>query len=163
MADSMTPGDTSSTVDFHAAHSPFGAFASFTCGLCPATNGTAEGTCGGFSIGARKPAAQNLYIGYRRGAGPWRLLPFFRPKPDRSAEFTTEQVAQAKHNIPHEAVGQGEIRRTLGIATDKFEVGLHSPSPSSRILSASAELLAMDPARRRSSLVGAGGLGGHGG
>jgi hypothetical protein len=148
MADSMNPGDISKSVDFHAAHSPFGAFASFTCGLCQATNGTSGGTCGGFSIGSRKPAAQNLYIGYRRGAGPWRLLPFFQPKVDRAAEFTTEQVAQAKHDIPFEAVGQDEINRTLGIATDKFEVGPFAFtlfSPFERI----PELSTMDPERQK--------------
>lgn len=148
MADSMTPGEISKSVDFHAAHSPFGAFASFTCGLCSATNGTPGGTCGGFSIGARKPAAQNLYIGYRRGTGPWRLLPFFHPKADRSAEFTTEQVAHAKFDIPYQAVGQGEIKRTLAPATDRFEVGPFSFtlfSPFERI----AELSTMDPLRQK--------------
>jgi hypothetical protein len=128
----MNPGNPSIGVDYHAAHSPFGAFASFTCGLCPATNGSALGTPGGFSIGSRRPAAQNLFIGYRRGGGPWRLLPFFKPKADRSAEFTTEQTAEAKHDIPFGPVPQAEIRRTLGLATDRFEAGpfsftLHSP------------------------------------
>jgi hypothetical protein len=144
----MNPGNISKSVDFHAAHSPFGAFASFTCGLCFANNGNAIGTCGGFSIGSRRPAAQNLYIGYRRGAGPWRLLPFFQPKADRSAEFTTEQIGSAKHDIPFQAVGQGEIKRTLGLASDRFEVGPFAftlYSPFERI----GELTALDAQRQK--------------
>ena len=129
----MNPGNPSRNVDYHAAHSPFGAFASFTCGLCSANNGSKLGTSGGFSIGARRPAAQNLYIGYRKGQGAWNLLPFFQPRVDRGADFAAEHVASAKAGeVEVHPIAQADIRRTLGLASDRFESGpfaftLHSP------------------------------------
>ncbi|HZZ17838.1 MAG TPA: glycoside hydrolase family 52 protein [Opitutaceae bacterium] len=145
----MNPGDILKNVDYHAAHSPFGAFASFTCGLCSATNGNASGTAGGFSIGARKPASQNLFIGYRRGSGPWNLLPFFKPMVDRSADFTAEHVASKKAGeVDVKPIPQDQIQRTLGLASDTFKSGpfrfsLHSHFE--RI----AELTALDKDRQK--------------
>jgi hypothetical protein len=145
----MSHPDFPATVDYHVAHAPFGAFASFTCGLCTATNGTTGAGPGGFSIGSRRPAAQNLFIGYRRGAGPWRLLPFIQPKADRAAEFTTDQVSlEQELAVAHEIIPPGEVRRTLGMASDRFEAGplaFSLYSPFERI----PELNALDAERQK--------------
>ena len=120
----MASTDFPLNVDYHAAHAPFGAFASFTCGLCSGVNGHPAGTPGGFSIGQRRPAAQNLYIGYRRGAGPWRLLPFLRPQADRSAEFTGDQASVERGlQVPFEVMATAELTRTIGMASDRFAAG----------------------------------------
>jgi hypothetical protein len=120
----MTTGNISKSVNFHAAHSPFGAFASFTCGLCTANNGKAPGTSGGFAIGARRPASQSLFIGYRKGTGPWRLLPFFQPRPDRGMEFTAEQaVSEKEKEISVDPIALAEIKRSLELSSDRFETG----------------------------------------
>jgi xylan 1,4-beta-xylosidase len=145
----MNPGEALRNVDYHAAHSPFGAFASFTCGLCFANNGNPAGTTGGFSISSRKPAGQNLFIGYRRGSGAWNLLPFFKPMVDRSADFTAEHVASKKAGeVDVKAIPQDQIRRTLSLASDLFEVGPFTFSLHSHF-ERIPELGALDPERRK--------------
>jgi len=145
MADPAFPASP----DYHAAHAPFGAFASFTCGLCLGANGSPAGTPGGFGLGARKPGTQNVYVGYRRGGAPWRLLPFLRPQADRAADFTGESAkVDRARDVPFEVLPVAAVTRTLGLASDRFAAGplefsLHSHFE--RI----ADLAALPPARER--------------
>ncbi len=108
---------------YHTQHSPFGAFASFTCGLIDAP--------GGFGQALRGPAQQNLYVGYRRGENHWRLLPFFKPVASAIGTFIGEhqQAAQVKK---WGSIRPNEFSRTLTWASDTwafegFRFGLRSP------------------------------------
>ncbi len=57
------------SIDFHAHHSPLGAYASFTCGRF--------GAGGGLNIEGAKPAGQDLVIGWIEADGTVRALPFY--------------------------------------------------------------------------------------
>jgi hypothetical protein len=109
--------------NFHAHHSPFGAFASFTCGLVTAFGDPQAEDPGGFGQSLRKPASNNVYIAWRRGKSSWQALPFFRPRADRAAEFTGEQAAKAKASRPVTPIPESKYQRTFGLASDRFESG----------------------------------------
>ena len=79
------------SIDFHAHHSPQGAYATFTCGRF--------GVGGGPTIEGVQPASMDLVIGYAdRGTEDMHALPFFRGagNPDFS-DFATD-AATAPRN-----------------------------------------------------------------
>ncbi|HEU5077978.1 MAG TPA: glycoside hydrolase family 52 protein [Opitutaceae bacterium] len=109
---------------FHTQHSPFGAFASFTIGLVDAP--------GGFGQSLRGAARQNVYIGYRHGQAPWRLLPFFKPVASQMANYTGEGSLQSAGAKSTQTIRPEEYTRTLGWAsntwkTENFSFGLRTP------------------------------------
>lgn len=97
---------------YHVQHSPFGAFASFTCGLVDAP--------GGFGQSLRGPARQNLYIGFRSDpAARWRLLPFLTPPRSQEGAFTGDAtVVQAPRGF--DSLRPTDYERTLGWASDTW-------------------------------------------
>lgn len=97
---------------YHVQHSPFGAFASFTCGLVDAP--------GGFGQSLRGPAHQNLYIGYRTPAGAqWQLLPFLTPPKSQEGAFTGDTtVVQPPRGF--RSLRASDYQRTLGWASDTW-------------------------------------------
>ena len=109
--------------NYHTQHSPFGAFASFTIGLHNAP--------GGFGIAMGGPAAQNIYVGYRRKGGKtWNLLPFFKATQSHVVAFTGE--AGAVEEKTHRLLSENEFGRVLGWASDSWSAGafsfsIHSP------------------------------------
>ncbi len=108
-------------LSFNALHAPFGAFSSFTCGYAVSWDATPAANSGGFSPSTRFPAQQSLFVGWRRGDGPWNLLPFVRQRADRAVEFTAsvrKGVTQA-----HRIVEAREVERHLGLASDRWVSG----------------------------------------
>lgn len=101
---------------FHSHHSPFGAFASFTVGLV--------GSTGGFGQSLSRPsqAAQNVYVGFRRGAARWQLLPFLTPPRSAESDYTGAESAEAKGRA-FELLSPGAYERTLGAASDTWRAG----------------------------------------
>lgn len=98
--------------NYHAQHSPFGAFASFTVGLV--------GEPGGFGQSLRGPAKQNIYTGFRRaGQAQWQLLPFFKPAKTLESAFTGPTVSAPETNDLH-ALRPADYERTLGWASDTW-------------------------------------------
>jgi hypothetical protein len=57
------------SIDFHAHHSPVGAWASFTMGRI--------GGGGGFGLELDEPAKQDIYIAYSRGGETPKAFPFY--------------------------------------------------------------------------------------
>ncbi len=108
----MSRPSASSEESYHVQHSPFGAFASFTCGLVDAP--------GGFGQSLRGPAKQNLYIGYRTGpAASWRLLPFLTPPKSQEGAFTGDTtVVQPPRGF--DSLRPTDYTRTLGWASDTW-------------------------------------------
>ncbi|RXK54897.1 hypothetical protein ESB00_03095 [Oleiharenicola lentus] len=108
----MSRPSASSEESYHVQHSPFGAFASFTCGLVDAP--------GGFGQSLRGPAKQNLYIGYRNGpAASWRLLPFLTPPKSQEGAFTGDTtVVQPPRGF--DSLRPTDYTRTLGWASDTW-------------------------------------------
>lgn len=100
---------------YHAHHSPFGAFASFTVGL--------NGSSGGSGHALSGPAKQNVYVGYRRGQkGNWRMLPFFEKPESHETAFTGEAAVDVMpDNI--KILKSSEIQRSLGWASDTWKAG----------------------------------------
>ena len=97
---------------YHVQHSPFGAFASFTCGLVDAP--------GGFGQSLRGPARQNLYIGYRTpDAGQWQLLPFLTPPKSQEGAFTGDTTVVQPPRGFH-SLRPADYERTLGWASDTW-------------------------------------------
>jgi hypothetical protein len=124
------------TIDFHAQHSPLGAFASLTCGL--------GGARGGLGLELGRPANHDLYVGVKSGPrvsdDPIRCLPFHAgAAEDTAARFLVEQ-AETDPNSPDPARGItpssiGDLHRIYGAATDRFvsselEFALFTPVPS---------------------------------
>jgi hypothetical protein len=100
---------------YHVQHSPFGAFASFTCGLVDAP--------GGFGQSLRGPARQNLYIGYRpTPTDRWRLLPFLTPPKSQEGAFTGDTtVVQPPRGF--DTLRPTDCEHTLGWASDTWRAG----------------------------------------
>jgi len=104
--------------NYHTQHSPFGAFASFTIGLHNAP--------GGFAIAMGGPAAQNIYVGYRRkGSKTWNLLPFFKATQSNVASFTGEAGGKDDEKT-HRLLSENEFGRVLGWASDSWSAGAFS-------------------------------------
>ncbi len=114
------------TESYHAQHSPFGAFASFTVGLVDSP--------GGFGQSLRGPAKQNLYIGYRKAAQKeWQLLPFLTPPKSQESAFTGDTTVVQPPRGFH-SLTPSDYVRTLGWASDtwraddsRFGLSLLSP------------------------------------
>ncbi len=99
--------------NYHAQHSPFGAFASFTVGLVNEP--------GGFGQSLRGPARQNVYAGFRtKRDTQWQLLPFYKPAPSNESAFTGPNVS-APVNSHHSALSPDNYVRTLGWASDTWQ------------------------------------------
>ena len=123
-------------LSYNALHAPFGAFSSFTCGYAVSWDTTPSPHSGGFSASTRLPAQQSMFVGWRRGGGPWNLLPFLRKRTDRSADFSGATPGEAVRNQAFRAVGEGELERHLGLASDRWTSGpleLQLFSPFERI------------------------------
>ncbi len=98
--------------DFHAQHSPLGAFSSFTVGL--------PGSPGGFGHALSGPANQNVYVGYRKSSrSKWNFLPFFAPPESNESAFTGEEATTAVPSDIKVLEGAG-LRRKLGWASDTW-------------------------------------------
>jgi hypothetical protein len=105
-------------MDWHTQHAPLGAFASFTLGR--------HGATGGFGQSLGGPARQSLFIGWRRGTGAWRLLPFYPPTPAPTGEaaYTGEVLDVTKIAVTKPTpVGAPELSRELGWASDTWRAG----------------------------------------
>jgi hypothetical protein len=135
-------------IDFHAHHSPLGAWFSFTCG--------AHGEGGGFGLESGAIPQQRLYIGWAEDeVGPIHVLPFLQEAAgaDPLAAFTPEaarkDLRQALRRIPGE-----RVRRDYGFATDRFRVddfsfALFTPvqaAPEPGVASVAAERASLLPA-----------------
>lgn len=93
------------TIDFHAHHSPLGAYATFTCGRF--------GAGGGPTIEGALPASYDLSIGYADENGELHALPFFR---NTGAVQVADFVATADAPTPR-------IRHPLPGVTRAYERG----------------------------------------
>jgi xylan 1,4-beta-xylosidase len=107
-------------INFHAQHSPMGAFMSFTCGHFH--------TGGGIGAEIGKPAEQNLFIGVKAGPRkskqPIRCLPFFKPGSELhvpASSYEVDQNASSARYQPLEVYPAGKIRRSYGWATDRWQ------------------------------------------
>lgn len=105
--------------DFNAQHSPMGAFMSFTCGHV--------GTGGGIGVEIGKPAAQNVFVGVKRGSRmeqtPLRCLPFLKgiAGPSAAANYDVERAAQrAAAERAYLPYALDEVQRDYNWATDKW-------------------------------------------
>lgn len=108
-------------INFHAQHSPMGAFMSFTCG-----NFSARGA---FGLQIGKPGNQDLYIGIKDGDrfshAPLRCLPFYQGAGSESdaAAFQVEQAATpAEQGATPRVIAYraDEIARHYGWGTDAW-------------------------------------------
>ena len=107
-----TPNAPAIGESYHAQHSPFGAFASFTIGLVDAP--------GGFGQSLRGPAKQNVYVGFRGAPEQeWQLLPFLTPPKSQEAAFTGDTtVVQPPRGF--KSLRPSDYERTLGWASDTW-------------------------------------------
>jgi hypothetical protein len=131
---------------YHTQHSPFGAFASFACGL--------PGSPGGFGQSLGGPAGQNLYVAFRVAEGVWQQLPLL------GAEAANGVLAYLGDNPSafeplrvRTLAPETDYVRELGWASDTWRVGpfhfaLHSPwdkTTDPAAMSAEASRLAFAP------------------
>lgn len=110
------------SIDFHAHHSPLGAYATFTCGRF--------GAGGGFTIEGARPAKQNLVIGFI-DQGVIHALPFFTGAAAGVSDYVEGAAA-----VPgsKRALTEG-LTRTLGGGSDRWTAGdfsfaIHTPVES---------------------------------
>lgn len=108
--------------NFHAQHSPMGAFMSFTCGMF--------GARGGIGVQVGKPANHDLFIGVKEGGrytdAPLRCLPFFRTTASGgagAADFLVEQAGPAEQNAAPKVIAltANQFSRHYGWATDSWK------------------------------------------
>ncbi|MBA3686043.1 MAG: beta-xylosidase [Planctomycetes bacterium] len=97
-------------IDFHAHHSPLGAYASFTCGKF--------GAGGGLTIEGAKPATQDLVIGWIERDGTVRALPFYTGAVQDLSNFAAGGTSASKR----QPLGDGLTRRMSG-GSDTWSVG----------------------------------------
>jgi hypothetical protein len=105
--------------NFHAQHSPMGAFMSFTAGHA--------GSGGGIGVEIGKPATQNLFVGVKQGGRrekkTLRCLPFLKgfSGPSAAANYDVEKAAAvAAAERAYEAYPADQLKREYGWATDKW-------------------------------------------
>ncbi len=108
------------SIDFHAHHSPQGAYASFTCGRF--------GAGGGLAIEGAKPATQDLVIGYADEDGVIHALPFFTGATTTLEEFAVDAASTG----PRRRALIDGLERHYGRGTDRWTVGglefaIHTP------------------------------------
>lgn len=117
-------------VDFHANHSPMGAYMSFTAGHFNAA--------GGIGVELGRPAGQNIYVGVKRGdrrsRQPLACLPFFKSAVSPTSAAAAFEVGQATNKQPPgvQSIAPDQIRRHYGWGSDQwvtpqFEFTLYSP------------------------------------
>lgn len=99
-------------IDYHAHHSAFGAYGSFTLG--------AIGAGGGFNVhDGRKPCAEEVYVGFARASHGFRLLPFSRVSQADLSAFATES---RETTLPRcESIPVGSVSREMGWGTDTWK------------------------------------------
>ncbi|MBC8139087.1 MAG: hypothetical protein H8F28_24705 [Fibrella sp.] len=103
--------------DFHAQHSPFGAFSSFTLGRF--------GEKGGFGLELGGPAAQDVYVALIRSRGDGtgntvRALPFYAGAQSGGAEAYTGIATASNPSDNWNAYRPEEITRSMGWASDTW-------------------------------------------
>ena len=110
---------------YHTQHSPFGAFASFTCGL--------PGAPGGFGQSLAGPADQDLHVAFRTADGIWQELPLLgQPAPNGALAYLGEDLGVADAPRIRRLSPEADYTRTLGWASDTWQAGpfrfaLYSP------------------------------------
>jgi hypothetical protein len=105
--------------DFHAHHSPFGAFASFTVGR--------HGRKGGFGLELAGPAQQDVYVAVARPGETVRALPFYSGAQTGGAEaYTGAQATSKTQPLTWGAFPRAEITREMGWASDTWRAGIIS-------------------------------------
>src|SRR5450432_19753 len=97
------------SIDFHAHHSPQGAYATFTCGRF--------GAGGGPTIEGALPATHDLVIGYADDAGEVYALPFFRSS---GAPELTDFVAASGQPEPKRRHALSDVTRAYLRGTDTW-------------------------------------------
>jgi hypothetical protein len=97
------------SIDFHAHHSPQGAYATFTCGRF--------GAGGGPTIAGTSPAACDLVAGYVDEHGEVHALPFFR---SAARPEVTDFVASAGAPEPKQRQPLAGVTRAYGRGTDEW-------------------------------------------
>ena len=100
----------SNQIDFHAHHSPAGAYASFTCGRF--------GSGGGLSIAGARPAQQDLVLGYI-DQGVTHALPFFSEQSASLDSFVEGMAAAEQKRV---ALNDG-LKRDYRAAIDAWTHG----------------------------------------
>ncbi len=112
------------TIDFHAHHSPQGAYATFTCGRF--------GAGGGPTIEGALPTTFDLSIGYADEAGEMHALPFFRSAgPAEVVDFVATPDAPAprrRHSLA--GVTRAYERGTDTWSCADFSFTLYTPVSS---------------------------------
>lgn len=103
---------------YHTQHSPFGAFASFTCGL--------PGSPGGFGQSLGGPAHQDLHVAFRSpGDGVWQQLPFHGAAgPNGALAYLGEDLGVADAPRVRTLAPDADYTRHLGWASDTWRSGL---------------------------------------
>ena len=97
------------SIDFHAHHSPQGAYATFTCGRF--------GAGGGPTIEGALPATHELVIGYADEAGEVYALPFFRGS---DAPELTDFVVASDEPEPKRRHALADVTRAYQRGTDTW-------------------------------------------
>jgi hypothetical protein len=106
------------SIDFHAQHSPFGAFASFTLGR--------HGARGGFGLELPGPAEQDVFVALVRPDESVQALPFFVGADNSGPEAYSHEVAGPADATPPEGwkvFGADEMTRRMGWASDTWTAG----------------------------------------
>ena len=104
------------THDFHAQHSPFGAFASFTMGRV--------GQGGGFGLELGGPARQDIYLALARPGEKVMALPFFaNTTGDEAKAYTGTSQPRRAGDDRWQTWPADAITRTMGWASDGWTAG----------------------------------------
>ena len=98
------------TSSFHAQHSPMGAHSSFTVGM--------HGAQGGMALEKGGPADSAVFVGYRSASGQMVTLPFYKGISNEAERYSKPEEAADKGLT---ILGEGEIERSYGWASDKFK------------------------------------------
>ena len=110
------------SIDFHAHHSPQGAYATFTCGRF--------GVGGGPTIEGVQPASMDLVIGYAdRGTEDMHALPFFRGagNPDFSDFATDAATAPRNRRLQLEGPKRSYQRSVDTWTAGDFSFAIYTP------------------------------------
>lgn len=110
---------------YHTQHSPFGAFASFTCGL--------PGAPGGFGQSLGGPANQDLHVAFRAADGVWQQLPLLGAAgPNGALAYLGDDLGATDALDVQTLAAEAGYTRELGWASDTWRAGafgfsLYSP------------------------------------
>jgi hypothetical protein len=101
---------------YHTQHSPFGAFASFTCGL--------PGATGGFGQSHGGPADQDLHVAFRGADRVWQELPLLgAPAPNGALAYLGEDLGASDSPRVRRLAPDADYTRQLGWASDTWRAG----------------------------------------